>query len=83
MNVISKNQDSQEVKQEEHVPTATQISEREMFSREVFEVLKSKEGIKIEHNDYPSQASIDFNIQTNRLQRPVVSSSTLLDAALK
>ena len=71
MNAIN----TQEIKQEEHIPTEASINQRE-FTREIFHVLKSKEGCKVEASEQLSLISIDNHIPQNHHQ---MKSDSFLD----
>lgn len=46
------------------IPTSTNLTDKELISREVFRVIK--EGVKVEHPEHGSQLSISENISNRR-----------------
>ena len=51
------------VKREERVQTQTTIAEKEQMAKEVFHVLRSREGCKIEDGEFPSMRSIEGQME--------------------
>ena len=70
MNAINSQHPYESQIKHEDIPTQSNISQKEMLTKEIFHVLKSKDDCKVENTEQPSLVSIDINIYSAHQTAP-------------